>query len=625
MLSALRNQASSWVFKVLLGFLIVSFGAWGIGDIFLGERDPVVSKVGGVKITASQLNQAFRDEIRRAQPMVSQPLDNEQAKQLGLLDSALQRIQDNILFSLGSRDFGIVIGDDVLRQEIAREKAFQNPQGQFDPRVFQQVLSASGFTEQSYIQRLRLDLETTRLAGAVTAHVPVPSQMLDALYKYHAEQRVADYVTVPTSAAGSVGTPSEDELQSFYKDHPDQFTAPELRSVTVLRLDPKLLAKDIKVSDDRLKQEYDSRIKELSVPDRREIEQAVFPDQAQAEAAAKAVAGGKSFADAVRTASDGHVSVVKLGTVEKSDLVTEVAGPAFAAKVGGVSAPVKSPLGWHLLRVVHEQKGHVPPLTEVADKLKTDIATREAQDTLYSLSNKLEDVLAGGATLDEAGKQLGLPVTTIAKVDARGMDPDGKPTALAKDPNVLRLAFQTQEGQESQVADVGDGAYAVVRVSQIIPPQVRPLDEVRKDAIAAWQADKRAKATHARAEAILDKLKGGASLADVAKAEKLTVKTTPAFARSTHDSESGLPLSLTARVFALKVGEAAMGDSKDGVVVARLKEIKTSDPAKDPAARDRVSQALSQSIGTDLMDEFVAGLRDRYTVTVQPDVLAQRF
>jgi peptidyl-prolyl cis-trans isomerase D len=625
MLSALRNQASSWVFKVLLGFLIVSFGAWGIGDMFLGERDPVVSTVGDVKITASQLNEAFRAEIRRAQPMVSQPLDNEQAKQLGLLDSALQRMQDSILFSLGSRDLGIVVSDDVLRQEIAREKAFHNPQGQFDPRIFQQVLSASGFTEQSYVQRLRLDLETTRLAGAVTAHVPVPSQMLDALYKYHAEQRVAEYVTVPTSAAGDVGTPSDDELQSYYKDHPDQFTAPELRSVTVLRLDPKLLAKDVKVSDERLKQEYDSRIKELSVPDRREIEQAVFPDQAQAEASAKAVAGGKSFADAVHDASDGHANVVKLGTIEKSDLVTEVAGPAFATKVGGVSAPVKSPLGWHLLRVVREQKGHVPSLAEVADKLKIDIATREAQDSLYDISNKLEDALAGGATLDEAGKKLGLAVTTVAKVDARGMDPDGKPTALADDPKVLHLAFQTQEGQESQVTDIGGGAYAVVRVSQITPPHVRPLEDVRKDVVAAWQADKRAKATHAKAQAIVDKLKDGAKLAEVAKADKLAVKTTPAFTRATHDSESGLPLSLNARMFTLKVGEAATGDSKDGVVVAQLKEIKAVDPAKDPTARERVSQALSQSIGADLMDEFVAGLRDRYTVTVRPDVLAQRF
>ena len=625
MLSSLRDHASSWIFKVLLGLLIVSFGIWGIGDIFLGERDPVVSKVGGVNITVTQLNQAFREEIRRAQSMVSQPLDNEQAKQLGLLDSALQRMQDNILFSLGSRDLGIVVSDDVLRQEIAREQAFHNPQGQFDPTIFQQVLSASGFTEQSYIQRLRLDLATTRLAGAVTANVPVPTQMLDALYRYHAEQRVAEYVTVPKSDGANVGTPSDDELQSFYRDHPDQFTAPEMRSATVLRLDPKLLAKDSAVSDERVKQDYDARIAEFTVPDRREIEQAVFADQAQAEAAAKAAAGGKPFADAVREASAGRVNVVKLGTVEKSDLVADVAGPAFATRVGGVSAPVKSPLGWHLVRVVREEKGRVPPLAEIAPKLKAEIAAREAQDSLYSLSNKLEDELAGGATLDEAGKRLGLPVTTIARVDARGMDENGQPTPLASEPNILHLVFQTQEGQESQVSDIGGGAYAVVRVGQITQPQVRPLDDVRKDAVAAWQADKRAKATRARADAILDKIKGGASLADVAKAEKLTVKTTPAFTRATHDSESGLPLSLTARVFSLKVGEAAIGESNDGVVVARVKEIKAADPVKDPAARDQIAEAMSRSIGTDLMDEFVAGLRDRYTVTVRPDVLAQRF
>jgi peptidyl-prolyl cis-trans isomerase D len=624
MLTTLRDHASSWVFKALLGMLIVSFGVWGIGDIFLGERDPVVSKVGGVNITVTQLNQAFRDEIRRAQPMVSQPLDNEQAKQLGLLDSALQRMQNNILFSLGSKDLGIVVSDDMLRQEIAREKAFHNPQGQFDPRIFQQVLSASGFTEQSYVQRLRLDLATTRLAGAVTANVPVPTQMLDALHKYHAEQRVAEYVTVPKSAADG-GTPSDEELQSFYEAHPDQFTAPELRSVAVLRLDPKLLAKGEQVSDERVKQEYDARIAEFTVPDRREIEQAVFSDQGQAEAAVKAITAGKSFADAAREASGGHVSVVKLGTVEKSDLVTDVADTAFSTRVGAVSAPVKSPLGWHLLRIVREEKGRVSPLAEVASKIKAEIATREAQDSLYSLSNKLEDELAGGATLNEAGKRLGLPVTAIARVDARGMDENGKPTPLADEPNLLRLVAQTPEGQESQVADIGGGAYGVVRVSEIVAPHVRPLDDVRADAVASWQADKRAKATRARADAILEKLKGGASLADIAKAEKLAVKTTPAFNRATHDSESGLPPSLTARVFALKVGEAAIGESSDGVVVARLKEIKAADPVKDPATRNQIAEALARSMGADLMDEFVGGLRDRYTVTVRQDVLAQRF
>lgn len=625
MLQSLREHASSWLFKALLGFLIISFGAWGIGDMFLGERDPVVSKVGSVTITASQLSTAFRDEISRAQQQIQQPLDNDQAKQMGLLDSALQRMQDRILFTLGSRDLGILISDDVLRQEIAREQAFHNAQGQFDPTIYRQVLSASGFTEASYISQLRLDLQTTRLSSAVTANVPVPAQMLDSLYKYHAEQRVADYVSIAKADAGNIGQPTDDDLQAYYKAHPNQFTAPEFRSASIIKLDPKTLANASTVSDDRVKQEYDTRIEEFTVHDRREVEQAVFTDQAQADAAAKAIAGGKSFADGVRAASGAKVNVVKLGNVEKSDLLADVAAPTFDAKVGGTVGPIKSPLGWHLMHVVKEEKGKVQPLSEVAAKLRSDIAVHDAQDSLYDLSNKLEDTLAGGASLTEAGQKLGLPVVTVDRIDARGMDGNDHATAIATDPNIVKLVFSTAEGQESQVTDIGDGAYAVVEVGKVTPPQVRPFDEVKKDVITGWQNDKRTTVTKQRADAILDKLKAGQSLADVAKAEKLTVKTTPAFTRGMHDSETGLPLSLTAQAFSLKVGEAAEGESKDAFVVARLKEIKPPDPVKDPATRNQISNALSQSLSADLMDEFVQGLRDRYSVTERPDVIAQRF
>jgi peptidyl-prolyl cis-trans isomerase D len=625
MLQSLREHASSWIFKALLGFLIVSFGAWGIGDIFMGDRDPVVSKVGSVNITASQLDSAFREEISRAQQQIQQPIDNDQAKQFGLLDSALQRMQDRILFTLGSRDLGILISDDVLRQEIAREQAFHNGQGQFDPTIYRQVLSASGFTEASYVSQLRLDLQTSRLSSGITANVPVPGQMLDSLYKYHAEQRVADYVSIAKSDAGNIGQPSDDDIQAYYKAHPDQFTAPEFRSASVLKLDPKTLANASTVSDDRVKQEYDTRIEEFTVHDRREIEQAVFTDQAQATAAAQAIAGGKAFADAVRDASSAKINVVKLGTVEKTDLLADVAGPTFDAKVGSTAGPIKSPLGWHLMHVVHEDKGRVQPFAEVAAKLRNDIAVREAQDSLYDLSNKLEDTLAGGSSLAEAGQKLGLPVVVVDRINARGTDENDHATPFANDPNIVKLIFSTGEGQESQVTDLGDGAYAVVEVSKVSPPQVRPLADVRKDVATAWQDDKRTTATKQRADAILDKVKAGQSLADIAKAEKLTVKTTPSFTRGMHDSETGLPLSLTAQAFALKVGEAAVGESKDAFVVARLKEIKAPDPIKDPATRSQVANALSQSLSADLMDEFVQGLRDRYTVTEHPDVIAQRF
>ncbi len=83
MLQVLRKQAGSWVAKILLGLLILSFAVWGINDIFLGERDPVVATVGGVKITSSELNREFRRELARVSPMFGGRLDREQAKQMG--------------------------------------------------------------------------------------------------------------------------------------------------------------------------------------------------------------------------------------------------------------------------------------------------------------------------------------------------------------------------------------------------------------------------------------------------------------------------------------------------------------------------------------------------------------
>ena len=75
MLQALRRQTGSWIVKILLGFLILSFAVWGINDIFLGERDPVVAEVGGVKITSSQLNREFRRELARVSPIFGGRLD----------------------------------------------------------------------------------------------------------------------------------------------------------------------------------------------------------------------------------------------------------------------------------------------------------------------------------------------------------------------------------------------------------------------------------------------------------------------------------------------------------------------------------------------------------------------
>ena len=68
--------------------------------------------------------------------------------------------------------------------------------------------------------------------------VVVPRPVVDVLYRYRNEKRVADIVAFPASAETDVGAPSETELTKFYEAHPDLFRAPEYRGFTVAYLSP---------------------------------------------------------------------------------------------------------------------------------------------------------------------------------------------------------------------------------------------------------------------------------------------------------------------------------------------------------------------------------------------------
>ena len=241
MLQALRQQASSWVVKILLGLLIASFAIWGINDIFLGERDPVVAKVGGFKIVSSELNRAFRDEISRMAPLFGGQLDREKARQIGLLDRALYGLVDRAVYSLGSADLGIAISDQLIRREIREEPSFRNRRGEFDPAIFRQVINSNSMSEEGYVDTLRQGLARGYLAAAVTAHAGVPSRMLDPLYRFRNERRSAEYIKVANASVTGIGIPDEGAIARFHKSRSARFMAPEYRSVTFVNLDPNIL------------------------------------------------------------------------------------------------------------------------------------------------------------------------------------------------------------------------------------------------------------------------------------------------------------------------------------------------------------------------------------------------
>lgn len=615
MLQALRSKGASIVVKVMFGFLILSFAIWGIGDYTFARRgDPAVVTVGDVKIPASRVSDEYRRELERMRRVFGQ-LDPEQARQLGLADRVIDRLVTSTVLDKELHRLGLKIGDDTVRERILAEPMFQGPGG-FDRQQYQRLLSDNGLSEARFVELTRNELARAQLTGAIEAGAAIPDLLIDRIYRYRQEKRSGVTVLVDPASIGDVGEPDEAAIKAFYEENGDAFMAPEYRDLTVVRIGTEEIMSQIQIDEPQLREEYEARLAELRVPERREIEQALFIDQASADAAAAKLAGGAAFADVLRDAGQGPEQAA-LGLVAKADLLPELAEAVFAQQAGGTTTPVQTPLGWHILRINKIEPAREPSFDEVRDKLKTELAQRMADDAVYQTSTKMEDELAAGAKLDEAAAKLGLTAIRIAAVDSQGRTPTGgREPALTNDADLLGTAFSTAQGQVSPVVEIR-GSYYVVQVNAVTPATKKPLEQVTADVVRLWQARKRDQAAKARAEEILAKAEAGATLAAAAESFGLKTAETPAVVRNADaNAAGGHPPEVVVKLFELTPGKRAVVFTRAGYYVVELKDIVPAEPEKDPDGLAKLRAELRRSLGSDLVSQYGAALKRHFGVEI---------
>ena len=422
MLQALRSTVGSWIVKILFVLLILSFGVWGIGDIFRGRTDTTAAQVGDVKISTVELDNAFRQEVNRLRQMLGGQIDAEQAKALGLVNQTLDQLIQRTLLSLAADDAGLRVGDPLVLGQLRAEPAFHNQLGQFDSDQFRRVLAANQLTEDGYVNLLRTEIKRTQLVGAVAAGAQAPGVLVDNLFRRQAERRIAETVLVPNAAMGDVGTPDDATLTAFHQEKAVRFTAPEFRKLTVAKLTVEDIAKDISVSDEDLHAAYDARAAEFQTPERRTVDQVLVQDEATARKIESSVNQGQSLEEAATAAG---AEVLTLNSLAREDLLPELTGPVFSLQQGAVSAPIQSPLGWHVVRVSDIEAGSTQAFEQVRETVLADVKRDRAMDTVFESANKVEDALAGGASIEDVAQRFGLRLIQVPAIDANGRKPDG--------------------------------------------------------------------------------------------------------------------------------------------------------------------------------------------------------
>lgn len=600
---AARVKALSKTFVwILLGLLIA--GLAGFGAVNLTGTVRTVAKVGEETVSVDEYARELQREIRAVEAQTGQPLQMAQARAMGLDQQVLAR-----LIALASIDnevarLGISIGDDRLRQEIVAIAAFQGIDGSFDREAYRFALDQAGLNESEFEADLRAEAARTLVQSAIIGGVEMPDTLVNTLTEYVAARRSFTMVTLTGDDLDApLPEPDEAALRAFYDDHPEDFTLPETKRITYVLLTPEMILDQVEVDDESLRKLYEERADDYSIPERRLVERLAFQDEAAAAGAmAQIEVGGTTF-EALVEERGLALSDVDMGDVTTDDLGA-AAEAVFAAATGDVVGPLPSDLGPALYRVNGILAARETPFDEARDELRDELAAERARRLIETRAENINDLLAGGATLEELSTESDME---LGRIDWTADSSDG----VAAYDAFRAAAEQVSIEDFPEVAFLEDGGIFALRLDDTLPPRPEPFDQARARVAEGWTLQQTEAALTAQAEALVETLRDSGDF--TATGRDVQVET--GLTRTAY--LDGTPPDFMSRVFEMAPGDYRVIGAGDRVHVVRLDETLPPEETADLARMRRgFGQELNQVLAQALFEAFArdAQLRARPTL-----------
>lgn len=606
---------------VVMGVLIVSFGVWGIADIFKGFGQSTLLKVGRTEISTEAFRQLYTDKLQQFSRQFGRPISQEQARLFGLDRQVLQQTIAEAALDEEARRMGLAQSEAETVRMVHNDPNFRGVSGQFDAARFAAIIRQAGYSEQRYLAEQRRVSLRRQIAGTVSAGLEPPQAMLDVLTRFQNEQRSIDYIKLEAAQAGAIDTPSPETLAAYFEDRKAQFRAPEYRKLSFAVITPEEIGKWTTVSDEEAKKIFDERKDKMGTPEKREVSQMVFPTKEEAVAARDRITAGTSYED---VAKDRGLKPADydLGMIAKSAIIDPaIADAAFALASGEVSQPVQGRFGVALVKVGKVEPSAMPTYESVAATIKREVATANARAKVNELQGKMEDERAGGASIAEAAQKLGLTAVTIDAVDRSGRMPNGQLVgSIPRGLDVVSQAFNSDMGVDNDAIQY-QGGYVWYDVTGITPSRERSLDEVRDQLESRWREDQISSRLRTKAAEMVKKLETGGNLAEEAASIGSKVETAKDFKRE--GAPAGVPSSAVAAAF--RTPKDAVGQSGSGGewVVFRVTDITV--PKIDTASDDvkKLRDTLQRSLNDEQVAQYVTKIETQIGTSINQAAFAQ--
>lgn len=585
-----KNNLSKTAVWVLMGLLILGLG--GFGATSLSGTLRTVGQVGDKYIDINSYARSLSQEIQAVSAETGSQITFAQAQAIGLDQAVLARIVRARALDHETEQMGLSVGDENLRNEILNIPAFRGIDGTFDRDAYAFSLEQAGTSESEFETQLREEVARSLLQGAIMAGTTMPDTYAETLVSFLGETRDFTWTRLGTSdLAAPLPSPTDETLRTYYEANLGDYELPETKRITYGVLLPDDLIDGMEIDEADLRAEYDVRLDQYNQPERRLVERLVYLDEAEAErAAAQLEVNGTTF-EALVQERGLALSDVDLGDVSRLEL--DSAGEAvFNAEVGDVVGPLASSIGPALFRINAVLPAQKTTFEQAESLIRQDLAADAARRQVGVLAEEFDNMLAGGATLEDLDLETDMRLGSIDWYPALGDD-------IAAYDGFRDAATALSVDDFPEIVQLDEGGIVALRLEEVLPPRPAPFEEAKLNVQGNYEAEQTEIGLTAQAEAVLPALQAGESFASQALDSIVETDTD----RSTF--VPGTPPAFMTEVFDMEPGEVRIIPSFGSILIVRLDEVTPIDESEEALAETAaLSTEMGQILATELFNIF---------------------
>lgn len=622
MLQNIRDNSGKWFVKVIFGLIVASFLVFGIGDMIRGiiMYRPIV-KIGSHTIATDEFSHRVSQEFSRIQSLTKGKFTPSQLKDMGVVDNFLEKMIEESLIDQEYERLGLVASNALIKNNVQRMEQFQT-NGQFDHSRYENMLKEYGLSERMLVEDARKNFIKQQYFGPLVTGPIFSTYYKDLLLQASEQKRTFSVVRINASNLRVDKKPVEKDLIAYYDANKNNFKKPESRMIAVMEIDVDALAKSQDVSDADIKAAYDDRIAEFTTPERRDVQVAIFPTEDAAKSVLASVQKGMNLESASKKHEESQFQNV--GLVEKNSLRENIRDVVFGLKSGSYSEVIHSNFGFQIYHVGKIEPEVQKSFTDVRESLHKELKRERYADEYDILKNRIDDELAGGATLHDVAKQYKLSVSHHDNVEKNGKNLKEKGVLKNESKSILDLAFGLDPQNASPVTDIKDGVAVVVYVDRVNPEHIPEFENVRADVADQYMQVERLKKALAMGQKIAMESKSVGDLAKKASQHGVPMKTNISLSRSDLPQNAFVKKTMSGDVFnrgfLLTPGKTAVGRYKDGFMVLLLERVQPfSKDAIDKKKRKTIEDNIKLLGERDVADGLVNSFRKHHKVKVNED------